>query len=42
MFANISIAEFDPELARAITNEDARQEAHIELIASLKTTAHLQ
>lgn len=34
MFANISIAEFDPELAQAITNEDARQEAHIELIAS--------
>ena len=34
MFANISIAEFDPEIAQAITNEDARQEAHIELIAS--------
>ena len=34
MFANISIAEFDPELAQAISNEDARQEAHIELIAS--------
>ena len=34
MFANISIAEFDPELAQAITNEDARQEAHIGLIAS--------
>ena len=34
MFANISIAEFDPELAQAITNEDTRQEAHIELIAS--------
>ncbi len=27
MFANISIAEFDPELAQAITNEDVRQEA---------------
>ena len=34
MFANISIAEFDPEIAKAITQEDARQEAHIELIAS--------
>ena len=34
MFANISIAEFDPELAQAISAEDARQEAHIELIAS--------
>ncbi|WP_442768061.1 serine hydroxymethyltransferase, partial [Acinetobacter bohemicus] len=34
MFANISIAEFDPEIAQAITQEDARQEAHIELIAS--------
>ena len=34
MFANISIAEFDPEIAQAITKEDARQEAHIELIAS--------
>ncbi|WP_179998408.1 serine hydroxymethyltransferase [Acinetobacter sp. YH12239] len=34
MFANISIADFDPELAQAITSEDARQEAHIELIAS--------
>ncbi|WOE31686.1 MULTISPECIES: serine hydroxymethyltransferase [unclassified Acinetobacter] len=34
MFANISIAEFDPELAQAISQEDARQEAHIELIAS--------
>ncbi|MGD9700519.1 serine hydroxymethyltransferase [Acinetobacter sp.] len=34
MFANTSIAEFDPEIAQAIANEDARQEAHIELIAS--------
>lgn len=34
MFANISLAEFDPELAQAITAEDQRQEAHIELIAS--------
>ena len=34
MFANISISEFDPEIAQAISKEDARQEAHIELIAS--------
>lgn len=34
MFANISIAEFDPELAQAIASEGDRQEAHIELIAS--------
>jgi glycine hydroxymethyltransferase len=34
MFANTSIAQFDPELAQAISQEDARQEAHIELIAS--------
>jgi glycine hydroxymethyltransferase len=34
MFANISIAEFDPELSKAIVAEDQRQEAHIELIAS--------
>ena len=34
MFANTSIAEFDPEIAKAISQEDARQEAHIELIAS--------
>ena len=34
MFANISIAEFDPELAQAIVSEGDRQEAHIELIAS--------
>ncbi|WP_445115421.1 serine hydroxymethyltransferase [Acinetobacter sp. WZC-1] len=34
MFANISISEFDPELAKAIDAEDERQEAHIELIAS--------
>ncbi|RZG83073.1 serine hydroxymethyltransferase [Acinetobacter sp. WCHAc060033] len=34
MFANISISEFDPEIAQAIAQEDARQEAHIELIAS--------
>ena len=34
MFANISIAEFDPEIAQAIASEGERQEAHIELIAS--------
>jgi glycine hydroxymethyltransferase len=34
MFANISIHEFDPELAAAMDAEDQRQEAHIELIAS--------
>ena len=34
MFANISIQQFDPELASAIAAEDLRQEEHIELIAS--------
>ena len=34
MFANISIHDFDPELAQAISAEDQRQENHIELIAS--------
>lgn len=34
MFANISISEFDPELAQGIASEGERQEAHIELIAS--------
>lgn len=34
MFKNISIHEFDPELAKAIDNETQRQEDHIELIAS--------
>ncbi|MFC6166008.1 serine hydroxymethyltransferase [Acinetobacter terrestris] len=34
MFANISISEFDPELAKAIDAEGERQEVHIELIAS--------
>ncbi len=34
MFANISIHEFDPQLAAAIDAEDQRQEDHIELIAS--------
>lgn len=31
---DVTIAAFDPELAQAIAKEDARQEAHIELIAS--------
>lgn len=39
MFANISLAEFDPELAQAIAAEDQRQEAHIELIASENYTS---
>ncbi|TXJ10561.1 MAG: serine hydroxymethyltransferase [Acinetobacter sp.] len=39
MFANISLAEFDPELAQAVTAEDQRQEAHIELIASENYTS---
>lgn len=30
----MNIADFDPELWQAITDETARQEAHIELIAS--------
>ncbi len=34
MFSKVSLSEFDPQLAQAIDNEDARQEAHIELIAS--------
>jgi glycine hydroxymethyltransferase len=34
MFSNITLAQFDPALAQAISQEDARQEAHIELIAS--------
>lgn len=34
MFSNINLAQFDPDLAQAISQEDARQEAHIELIAS--------
>ena len=34
MFSNITLAQFDPDLAQAISQEDARQEAHIELIAS--------
>lgn len=34
MFKNISLHDFDPELAKAMDNETARQESHIELIAS--------
>jgi glycine hydroxymethyltransferase len=34
MFSNTTLAQFDPALAQAISQEDARQEAHIELIAS--------
>lgn len=34
MFDNKTIAEFDPDLHRAMEAERARQEAHIELIAS--------
>ena len=33
-FTNQSLADFDPELWRAIKNEEQRQEDHIELIAS--------
>ncbi|MEN8771862.1 MAG: hypothetical protein ABF267_11385, partial [Glaciecola sp.] len=31
---NMNIADFDPELAKAIELENQRQEHHIELIAS--------
>jgi glycine hydroxymethyltransferase len=34
MFSTTTLAQFDPALAQAISQEDARQEAHIELIAS--------
>lgn len=34
MFSKVTLSSFDPELAKAIAQEDARQEAHIELIAS--------
>ena len=34
MFANLSLHQYDPELAAAIDAEDQRQEDHIELIAS--------
>lgn len=34
MYSNISIAEFDPDIAKAIAAEGQRQEDHIELIAS--------
>ena len=32
--SSMTIAEFDPELAQAIEQENTRQEQHIELIAS--------
>jgi len=34
MFSPQTLAEFDPELAQSLHNELARQEAHVELIAS--------
>jgi glycine hydroxymethyltransferase len=34
MFSSQTLAEFDPELAQSLQNELARQEAHVELIAS--------
>lgn len=34
MFSTQTLAEFDPELAQSLQNELARQEAHVELIAS--------
>lgn len=34
MFKTISLHEFDPDLAKAMDSETARQESHIELIAS--------
>lgn len=34
MFKNLSLHQFDPELAKAMDAETARQESHIELIAS--------
>lgn len=34
MFSKVTLASFDPELAQAIAQEEARQEDHIELIAS--------
>jgi glycine hydroxymethyltransferase len=34
MFADTSLADFDPAIAAAIAQEDRRQEEHIELIAS--------
>ena len=37
--ASQRIADFDPELAAAIADEDQRQEDHIELIASENYTS---
>lgn len=34
MFSTQTLAEFDPDLAQSLQNELARQEAHVELIAS--------
>jgi glycine hydroxymethyltransferase len=34
MFSKVTLASFDPDLAQAIAQEEARQEDHIELIAS--------
>lgn len=34
MFENVSLHQFDPDLAQAMDSETARQESHIELIAS--------
>lgn len=34
MFKNISLHQYDPELAAAMDAEKVRQEDHIELIAS--------
>ncbi|SEH08750.1 Serine hydroxymethyltransferase [Candidatus Venteria ishoeyi] len=31
---SMTIAEFDPEIAKAIDSEKVRQETHVELIAS--------
>jgi glycine hydroxymethyltransferase len=39
MFANVSIAQFDPELAAAMQGEVVRQHEHIELIASENYTS---
>ena len=39
MFADIKIAQYDPELAAAISEEVVRQEDHIELIASENYTS---
>jgi glycine hydroxymethyltransferase len=41
MFLDNSIENFDPELFQAIKNEEQRQEAHIELIASENYTSEM-